>query len=153
MLTPYPPQMCRSDLQIKDVKYYGLNDEYVMSGSDGGALFIWDQKTSAIVQLLKADEQVANVMTGHPYHPLLAVSGIDHTVKIFSPEGLGPGLGSRQVLKDEYKIKANNEMARQRGLRGTLITRDMLEALAMNLRAGRRAPGEHIDVPEGCETM
>ena len=25
-------------------------------------------------------------MTGHPYEPMLAVSGIDHTIKIFSPD-------------------------------------------------------------------
>ena len=25
--------------------------------------------------------------TGHPYEPMLAVSGIDHTIKIFSPDG------------------------------------------------------------------
>lgn len=29
-----------SNLQIKDVNYYGLDDEYVMSGSDDGILFI-----------------------------------------------------------------------------------------------------------------
>lgn len=26
------------------------------------------------------------VLSGHPYEPLLAVSGIDHTIKIFSPD-------------------------------------------------------------------
>jgi hypothetical protein len=92
-------------------------------------------------------------MTGHPYHPLLAASGIDHSVKIFSPEGLSPGLRTRQALHDEYKITAANEMARQRGLRRTVMTRDMMEALAFNLRAGGRARGEMSDVPEGCETM
>lgn len=27
-------------MKVKDVNYYGLNDEYVMSGSDDGVLFI-----------------------------------------------------------------------------------------------------------------
>ena len=91
-------------------------------------------------------------MTGHPYHPILAASGIDHTVKIFSPEGLGKGLVSRQSLHDEYKIRSRNDITRQSGLRGTFVTRDMLEALAFNLRGGRRR-GENPDAPEGCETM
>jgi nuclear receptor interaction protein len=112
-----------------------------------------DHQTTGIVQLLNADSQVTNVMTGHPYYPLLATSGIDHTVKIFSPEGLAPGLRTRQALKEEYRITAANEMARQRGLRGTFVTRDMLAALTLNLRAGRIARGETGDVAEGCETM
>ena len=91
-------------------------------------------------------------MTGHPYQPILAASGIDHTVKIFTPEGLGANLHTRQSLRDEYRIRSRNDISRQSGLRGTFVTRDMLEALALNLRAGRRARGEG-DPPEGCETM
>jgi DDB1- and CUL4-associated factor 6 len=90
-------------------------------------------------------------MTGHPYYPLLAASGIDYTVKIFSPEGLGKGLLSRQCLRDEYKIRSNNEISRRSNLRRTFISRDMLEAFALNLRAGRG--GRNVEAVEGCETM
>lgn len=91
-------------------------------------------------------------MTGHPYHPILAVSGIDHTVKIFSPEGVGEGLHTRQSLHDKTKICSGNEVSRQRQLRGTFLTRDVLEALAINLRVRRRAR-ENQEGPGGCETM
>lgn len=30
--------------------------------------------------------QSTNDLTGHPYEPMLAVSGIDHTVKVFAPD-------------------------------------------------------------------
>ena len=90
-------------------------------------------------------------MTGHPYHPLLAASGIDYTVKIFSPEGLGKGLQSRQSLQDEYIIRSRNDVARHNNLRRTFISRDMLEALALNIRAGRG--GRNVEAAEGCETM
>lgn len=90
-------------------------------------------------------------MTGHPYHPLLAASGIDNTVKIFSPEGLGKGLQSRQSLQDEYKILSRNDVTRQSNLRRTRISRDMLEALAFNMRAGRGP--RNFEAAEGCETM
>ncbi|MCJ1409144.1 hypothetical protein MMC19_003222 [Ptychographa xylographoides] len=73
---------------VKDVNFFGLQDEYVMSGSDSGHLFIWDKKTSQLVNILEGDGEVVNVMTGHPHEPLLAVSGIDHTIKIFSPDRL-----------------------------------------------------------------
>ncbi|KAJ9665507.1 hypothetical protein H2201_004389 [Coniosporium apollinis] len=71
---------------VKDVNFYGLNDEYVVSGSDSGHLFIWDKKTSQLLNILEGDGEVVNVVQGHPYEPLLAVSGIDHTIKIFSPD-------------------------------------------------------------------
>ncbi|KAL8971895.1 MAG: hypothetical protein Q9197_003045 [Variospora fuerteventurae] len=63
---------------VKDANFFGLNDEYVVSGSDSGHLFIWDKKTSELVNILQGD--------GHPYEPVLAVSGIDSTIKIFSPD-------------------------------------------------------------------
>ena len=75
---------------IKDVGFYGLHDEYIVSGSDDGHLFIWDKETSKIVQILHADEDVVNVVKGHPFLPILAASGIDSTVKIFSPTSRPP---------------------------------------------------------------
>ena len=90
---------------VKDANFFGLQDEYVVSGSDGGHLFIWNKKTSALVNILEGDNEVVNVVQGkysflalrgnlplihvnlgHPYEPVLAVSGIDHTIKIFSPD-------------------------------------------------------------------
>lgn len=72
---------------VKDVNYYGLNDEYIVSGSDDGHFFIWDRKTCKIMNILKGDGEVVNVVQGHPYEPMLAVSGIDSTVKVFGPGG------------------------------------------------------------------
>ncbi|KAL8651528.1 MAG: hypothetical protein Q9210_003205, partial [Variospora velana] len=63
---------------VKDANFFGPNDEYVVSGSDSGHFFIWDKKTSELVNILQGD--------GHPYEPVLAVSGIDSTIKIFSPD-------------------------------------------------------------------
>lgn len=70
---------------VKDVNFFGLRDEYIVSGSDKGYVFIWDKKTGKIVQILQGDEDVVNVTKGHPFLPIMAVSGIDCTVKIFKP--------------------------------------------------------------------
>lgn len=72
---------------VKDCNFFGLQDEYVVSGSDSGHLFIWDKHTSELVNILEGDGEVVNVVQGHPYEPVIAVSGIDHTIKIFSPDG------------------------------------------------------------------
>ncbi|KAI9707438.1 MAG: hypothetical protein M1836_000399 [Candelina mexicana] len=71
---------------VKDVNFFGLQDEYVVSGSDDGNLFIWDKNTAQLLNILEGDGEVVNVVQGHPYEPMLAVSGIDHTIKIFSPD-------------------------------------------------------------------
>jgi nuclear receptor interaction protein len=49
---------------VKDVNFFGLNDEYVVSGSDSGHIFIWDRKTSNLVNILEGDTDVVNVVQG-----------------------------------------------------------------------------------------
>lgn len=49
---------------VKDANFFGLQDEYVVSGSDSGHVFIWDKKTSELVNILKGDEDVVNVIQG-----------------------------------------------------------------------------------------
>lgn len=71
---------------VKDVNFFGLQDEYVVSGSDCGNVFIWDRKTSQLLNILEGDGETVNVVQGHPYEPTMAISGIDHTIKIFSPD-------------------------------------------------------------------
>jgi nuclear receptor interaction protein len=86
---------------VKDVNFFGLDDEYVVSGSDDGNFFVWERKTGRLVNILEGDGEVVNVIQGHPYEPMLAASGIDHTIKIFSPDArareaarLGSGVGA-----------------------------------------------------------
>ncbi|KAL9017647.1 MAG: hypothetical protein Q9185_005043 [Variospora sp. 1 TL-2023] len=69
---------------VKDANFFGLNDEYVVSGSDSGHLFIWDKKTSELVNILQGDGEIVNVVQGTSRH--FSVSGIDSTIKIFSPD-------------------------------------------------------------------
>jgi nuclear receptor interaction protein len=49
---------------VKDVNFFGLQDEYVVSGSDSGHVFIWDRKTAALVNILEGDGEVVNVVQG-----------------------------------------------------------------------------------------
>ena len=49
---------------VKDVNFYGLNDEFVVSGSDSGHIFIWERKTSRLVNILEGDREVVNVVQG-----------------------------------------------------------------------------------------
>jgi nuclear receptor interaction protein len=49
---------------VKDCNFFGLNDEYVVSGSDSGHLFIWERDTCKLVNILKGDDEVVNVVQG-----------------------------------------------------------------------------------------
>lgn len=89
-----------------------------------------------------------NVVTGHPYEPQLAVSGIDHTVKIFSPDqaaqaeflnqepiqgpsngeendygvGFDHGERSRRRLQHQDTIRRQNNSLRDTGVQEALVT-------------------------------
>lgn len=93
-----------------------------------------------------------NILTlcpGHPYEPTIAASGIDNTIKIFSPDQcaqdrarrghdildpdnpvnmLGPsvhnigGLQSRKRLGDSYRIMSQNDVERRGGMSEAFIT-------------------------------
>ncbi|WVO18704.1 hypothetical protein L204_106424 [Cryptococcus depauperatus] len=70
---------------VKDCNFLGLGSTKVASGSDDGNFFVWDKKSGKLEGIWEGDGSVVNVMEQHPSLPLVAVSGIDSTVKMFSP--------------------------------------------------------------------
>ncbi|CAH0547483.1 unnamed protein product [Brassicogethes aeneus] len=68
---------------IKEATFWG--NDYVMSGSDCGHVFIWNRHTAELKMLLQADQHVVNCLQPHPTLPLLATSGIDNDVKLWAP--------------------------------------------------------------------
>uniref|UniRef100_A0AAZ3PHL6 DDB1- and CUL4-associated factor 6-like n=1 Tax=Oncorhynchus tshawytscha TaxID=74940 RepID=A0AAZ3PHL6_ONCTS len=78
-------------------------DQFVLSGSDCGHIFIWDRETGEHLMLLEADQHVINCLQPHPYEPLLATSGIDSNVKIWSPMEESPSFN--RVLAEEVTFR------------------------------------------------
>uniref|UniRef100_A0A914YRY3 Uncharacterized protein n=1 Tax=Panagrolaimus superbus TaxID=310955 RepID=A0A914YRY3_9BILA len=70
---------------IKQARFLGGNDEFIVSGSDDGHMLIWDSLTGNIVKLLKADNKILNCVTPHPTAPLIASSGIENVIKFWTP--------------------------------------------------------------------
>jgi len=70
----------------------GRNSEFVASGSDCGSIFIWETGTGTLVNILEeADNYVLNAIAPHPSGaPVLASSGIEHVVKLWSPDWSSP---------------------------------------------------------------
>ncbi|KAF3694727.1 DDB1- and CUL4-associated factor 6 Androgen receptor complex-associated protein [Channa argus] len=93
-----------SRTMIKESCFWGKN--FVMSGSDCGHIFIWDRHTAEHLMLLEADNHVVNCLQPHPYDPILASSGIDYDIKIWSPLEESPSFN--RVLANE--VITRNEL-------------------------------------------
>ena len=117
---------------VKDVNFFGLRDEYVVSGSDDGNAFIWRKADGRLVNILIGDESVVNVIEGHPRLPLVAVSGIDKTVKLFAPV-YGERKFSQMSSKDA--VCRRNASAARRPL---LPDAQLLHLLRMHLEHAQR---------------
>lgn len=72
---------------IKEANFYGSRNQYVLSGSDDGHVYVWSATTSALVARVEADEQIVNCVLPHPRHSMIIASGIDETIKVLSPKG------------------------------------------------------------------
>lgn len=87
------------DTFLKVVHFFGPRDEYVVSGSDSGDIWIWDsnsgrlwglesgsqaqQEPVQVVNILRADDRTCNGAVPHPYLPVLASYGIDSDAKLW----------------------------------------------------------------------
>uniref|UniRef100_A0A4W2F263 DDB1- and CUL4-associated factor 6 n=1 Tax=Bos indicus x Bos taurus TaxID=30522 RepID=A0A4W2F263_BOBOX len=96
-----------SRTMIKEANFWGAN--FVMSGSDCGHIFIWDRHTAEHLMLLEADNHVVNCLQPHPFDPILASSGIDYDIKIWSP--LEESRIFNRKLADETGWKVTDQKA------------------------------------------
>ncbi|KAF8339108.1 WD40-repeat-containing domain protein [Cantharellus anzutake] len=113
---------------IKDVNFLGPNDEYIASGSDDGNWFLWSKETAEIVGIWEGDGSVVNCIEGHPTLPLVAVSGIDSSVKLFGPERVEVSL---RKIQDKEKIVHDNANPQRRLAH---LRRIQLQNLVLSLR-------------------
>lgn len=76
-----------SSRTIKGCGFWGLNSEFVISGSDDSNVYIWNKETSKIETILSGHRDVVNCAIGHPSIPMVVSSGIERMIKIWTPEG------------------------------------------------------------------
>ncbi|CAM9405063.1 unnamed protein product [Ectocarpus sp. 4 AP-2014] len=78
---------CNVQTVIKEASFLGDGGGYVASGSDDGRVFIWESSSGRLVRAIKADDQIVNCVTPHPSLPVLATSGLESVVRLWSPRG------------------------------------------------------------------
>lgn len=105
---------CNTTTDIKEANYFGRNGEFIVAGSDDGNFFIWNRKTCKVHSVYKADMAIVNCVQPHPEICLMATSGIDHDIKIWSPMGEVPEEKRNRVQyidkiveSNQYRMKAD----------------------------------------------
>ncbi|KAL0949522.1 hypothetical protein HGRIS_009573 [Hohenbuehelia grisea] len=125
---------------VKDVNFMGPEDRYITSGSDEGHFFIWDKRTGDLRGLYEGDGSVVNVIESHPSLPLVAVSGIDSTVKLFAPSATGESAFSRMQNAQEIMAANLRKSNAPRVTLGRLISGRLANMLAAADGGDTRGP-------------
>lgn len=127
---------CNTTTDIKEANFFGSNGQFIVAGSDDGSFFVWNKKTANLVRVLKGDDSIVNCLQAHPSICLLATSGIDPVVRLWSP-GAEDGNPNERVIEEvEAAAKANQKR----------MNADPLEVMLMNMGYRTR-----ISVGEGSD--
>lgn len=120
----------RNSLTVKGVSFFGPNNEYVMSGSDCGHIFIWKKKDGRLVRVMEGDRRVVNQVEPHPNIPVLASSGLEKSIKLWVPM-------SDDILalpRDLDEIVESNRRGREDHSRVTLTPDVIMHVLRLHRR-------------------
>jgi len=126
---------CNTTTDIKEANFLGSNGQYIVAGSDDGSFFVWEKQTSNLVRVMRADDSIVNCLQPHPHMCMLATSGIDPLVRLWSPL---PGMISddRTVLETE-KVAAANQRR---------MNTDPLETMLLSMGMHARVEDEEGEV-------
>ncbi|XP_003924225.1 DDB1- and CUL4-associated factor 8-like protein 2 [Saimiri boliviensis] len=140
----------RNNTTVKGVNFYGPRSEFVVSGSDCGHIFFWEKSSCQIIQLLKGDaEGTINCLEPHPYLPMLATSGLDHDVKIWTPtaEAASELTDLKDVIK-KNKLERDQDSLYHTGLFDQYMLWFLMRHLSQRDHHpvwGARFPGEELN--------
>ncbi|XP_076654828.1 DDB1- and CUL4-associated factor 6 isoform X1 [Halictus rubicundus] len=123
---------------IKEANFWG--NDFVMSGSDCGHVFVWEKATAKLCMLLEADHHVVNCLQPHPYLPLLVTAGTDYDLKLWAP--INEESGFDEKFAEDLK-KRNAIMLEQTRDTMTVPASFMIRMLAClnHVRRGRGGRG------------
>ncbi|EFN54263.1 hypothetical protein CHLNCDRAFT_135819 [Chlorella variabilis] len=129
---------------VKGVSFLGRDDEFVMSGSDCGHIYVWERDSGVVQAVLKGDADTVNCLEPHPQHLLtMATSGIEDSIKLWAPTAEEP-----QVLGAAAERRMAANQAAQGEERRMFISPEMLQLL---LRSRQLEAMHSSDSEEGEE--
>lgn len=114
---------CNTTTDIKEANFFGSEGQYIIAGSDDGSIYFWERGSANNVRILRGDSSIVNCLQPHPTYCLLATSGIDPVVRLWSPR---PEDG--QVNEHEVKDKEDAASSNQRRMKA-----DPFDVVLMNM--------------------
>ncbi|XP_022183506.1 WD and tetratricopeptide repeats protein 1-like isoform X2 [Myzus persicae] len=114
---------CNTSTDIKEANFFGSQNQFIVAGSDDGLFFIWEKNTENNLHILKGDSSIVNCVQPHPSEFLLATSGIDNEVKLWSPL---PDDVDNPCIIEHYNTTATLNQRR--------MTADPFEVILRNMR-------------------
>ncbi|KAK2445509.1 Transducin/WD40 repeat superfamily protein [Trifolium repens] len=126
---------CNVGTDIKQANFLGQRGEYVASGSDDGRWFIWEKRTGRLMKILSGDESVVNCVQCHPFDFVVATSGIDSTIKIWTPSAPVPSSvagGSAGPETGDVLVAMENNQQKLSRNRDSILPFELLEPFRMH---------------------
>ncbi|XP_057974585.1 protein ALTERED SEED GERMINATION 2 isoform X2 [Malania oleifera] len=126
---------CNVGTDIKQASFLGQRGEYIASGSDDGRWFIWEKRTGRLIKMLMGDENVVNCVQCHPFDCTVATSGIDSTIKIWTPSASVPSIvagGAAGPETADMLDAMENNQRKLRHNREAILLFDLLERFQMH---------------------
>ena len=88
-----PKHIYRSYRDSPTINFYGENSEFILAGSNdayagvnSGDIFFWSKEGEGVVKVVPGDSHgIVRSVEVHPSLPVIASSGVDNDVKIWSP--------------------------------------------------------------------
>ncbi|XP_077295822.1 WD and tetratricopeptide repeats 1 [Arctopsyche grandis] len=147
---------CNTTTDIKEANFLGQDSQFIVAGSDDGYFFIWSRQTGNIIRCLKGDESIVNCIQVHPTMCLIATSGIESIVRLWSPRPEDGGAEPREILDVADAAIANQQR----------MQADPFEAMLLNITyqgggnvrgsreggPGARSGSPERDPPIACRT-
>ncbi|XP_030933686.1 WD and tetratricopeptide repeats protein 1 isoform X1 [Quercus lobata] len=126
---------CNVGTDIKQASFLGQKGEFVASGSDDGRWFIWEKRTGRLIKMLLGDDAVVNCVQCHPFDSVVATSGIDNTIKIWTPTASVPSIvaggAERPETADVLVTMENNQRKLSRN-REAILPLEIFERFRMH---------------------
>jgi len=145
---------CNVQTDIKEACFVGAGDAVVAAGSDDGCVVLYDAATGTVLRALEADEDVANCVQCHPTEAVLATSGIESVVRLWSPGAdvpeASPEQLARVVARNQERMRDGPQVLRSSGLHSLMENPQLLQLILSQVYGNRHGAADAAGAEEAA---
>ena len=129
---------CNTTTDIKEANFFGADGQFIVAGSDCGCMLLWDRRTTNLIEAWQGDESIVNCVQPHPSTCMIATSGLDPVVRLWSPRPVDDAQVDSRAKEVEVLARCNQKR----------MNTDPFEEM---LRSMGYRPGDQMTDGEGDE--